>query len=175
MGSRLNLARNVFFMLGERLAILSVIILFFAIFFLETPAPAFSEEEKVYTGYTKEGLTYDFYLNSSYSYSVSAIASVSINHVAQSELSYITFIDSADEGIWDTLAKCESGGNWSIVSPNGLYHGGLQFNLQAWESVGGVGLASDASREEQIERGKILQVNRGWGVWGLCAKKLGLS
>ena len=28
---------------------------------------------------------------------------------------------------WDAIAKCESGGNWSISTGNG-YHGGLQFS-----------------------------------------------
>lgn len=174
MGSRLNLARNVFFVLGERLAILSVIILFLAVFFLETPTLAFSEEEKVYAGYTKDGLTYDFYLSSSYFFSVNEIEYISISHVRQSLLSHSLFVDPSDEGIWDTLAKCESGGNWSINTGND-YYGGLQFNQSAWNGVGGAGFAHEASREEQIERGKILQVNRGWGVWGLCAKKLGLN
>jgi hypothetical protein len=34
--------------------------------------------------------------------------------------------------------------------------------------VGGTGLPSDASREEQIKRAKILQARSGWGQWG-CA------
>lgn len=78
------------------------------------------------------------------------------------------------EDIWDTLAKCEAGGNWSTDTGNG-YYGGLQFNQGAWNSVGGTGKPSDASRDEQIMRGKMLQEKRGWGVWGLCAKKLGLN
>lgn len=77
--------------------------------------------------------------------------------------------------IWEKLAHCESGDNWNIISPNGLYYGGLQFSLGAWASVGGQGLPSDASKEEQIERGKMLQVARGWSVWGECAVQLGLT
>lgn len=76
--------------------------------------------------------------------------------------------------IWDQLAMCESKGNWAINTGNG-YYGGLQFSQGAWNSVGGSGLPSDASREEQIERGKMLQARRGWGAWGLCAKKLNLN
>lgn len=76
--------------------------------------------------------------------------------------------------IWDTIAKCESGNNWSIDTGNG-YFGGLQFSQSAWESVGGSGNPAHASREEQIEKGKKLQEKRGWGVWGDCAKKLGLT
>lgn len=86
-----------------------------------------------------------------------------------------TVVAVAESGdIWDQLAKCESGGNWSINTGNG-YYGGLQFSQGAWNSVGGAGLPSDASRDEQIEKGKALQAKRGWGAWGLCAKKLNLN
>ena len=78
------------------------------------------------------------------------------------------------EEIWTKLAKCESGGNWSIDTGNG-YFGGLQFSQGAWNSVGGSGNPAHASREEQIAKGKLLQQKRGWGVWGLCAKNLGLN
>ncbi len=83
-------------------------------------------------------------------------------------------IDPNSDIIWDSLAACESGGNWQINTGNG-YFGGLQFSQGAWNSVGGAGSPSDASREEQISRGKLLQQIRGWGAWGACAKKLGLN
>ena len=51
--------------------------------------------------------------------------------------------------MWDSLAQCESGGNWAINTGNG-YYGGLQFNLGTWQAYGGTGLPSDASRETQI-------------------------
>ena len=51
--------------------------------------------------------------------------------------------------VWDSLAQCESGGNWAINTGNG-YYGGLQFNLGTWQAYGGTGLPSDASRETQI-------------------------
>ncbi len=76
--------------------------------------------------------------------------------------------------IWDKLAACESTGNWSIDTGNG-YFGGLQFSQGAWNSVGGTGSPASASREEQIDKAKKLQAMRGWGVWGECAKKLGLN
>ena len=79
-----------------------------------------------------------------------------------------------DDSVWDKLAACESGGNWSIDIGNG-YFGGLQFNQGAWESVGGTGNPAQASREEQIAKGKLLQQKRGWGAWGGCSTKLGLN
>jgi hypothetical protein len=73
---------------------------------------------------------------------------------------------------WDALADCESGGNWSINTGNG-YYGGLQFSLSTWQSVGGTGLPSDASRETQILMGQRLQARSGWGSWPACSRRLG--
>ncbi|MFC6154188.1 resuscitation-promoting factor [Nocardioides yefusunii] len=75
--------------------------------------------------------------------------------------------------VWDQLAKCESGGNWSINTGNG-YYGGLQFSPSSWRAVGGSGLPHQASREEQIKRGQMLQARGGWGQWPSCSSKLGL-
>lgn len=75
--------------------------------------------------------------------------------------------------VWDQIAKCESGGNWSINTGNG-YYGGLQFSLGSWRAVGGSGLPSEASREEQIVRGEMLKARQGWGAWPSCTSKLGL-
>ena len=76
-------------------------------------------------------------------------------------------------GVWDRLAQCESGGNWSINTGNG-YYGGLQFSLQSWRAVGGSGYPHNHSREEQIRRGEKLQAIQGWGAWPACSRKLGL-
>ncbi|HEY6683452.1 MAG TPA: ubiquitin-like domain-containing protein [Propionibacteriaceae bacterium] len=75
--------------------------------------------------------------------------------------------------VWDKLAKCESGGNWSINTGNG-YYGGLQFSLSTWRAYGGSGLPSNASREQQIAIAKKLQADAGWGAWPACSAKLGL-
>lgn len=79
----------------------------------------------------------------------------------------------ASGGVWDRLAACESGGNWSINTGNG-YYGGLQFSLSSWRAVGGTGYPSDASREEQIARAEMLLSRQGWGAWPACTTKLGL-
>jgi LysM repeat protein len=75
--------------------------------------------------------------------------------------------------VWDQLALCEAGGNWATNTGNG-YYGGLQFSLSSWQAVGGSGLPSDASREEQIMRGEMLKARQGWGAWPACSAKLGL-
>lgn len=76
-------------------------------------------------------------------------------------------------GVWDRLAQCESGGNWSINTGNG-YHGGLQFSQSSWRAVGGSGVASQASKSEQIARAEMLKARQGWGAWPACSAKLGL-
>ena len=40
-----------------------------------------------------------------------------------------------NEAMWDKIAQCESGGNWSINTGNG-YYGGLQFDIQTWIGSG---------------------------------------
>ena len=81
-------------------------------------------------------------------------------------------VSGDDAAIWAAIAQCESGGNPSINTGNG-YYGMYQFSLPTWRSVGGSGLPSDASVEEQTMRARMLQQRAGWGQWG-CAYQLGL-
>lgn len=76
--------------------------------------------------------------------------------------------------VWGQLAQCESGGNPSVVSSNGLYHGLYQFSVGTWQSLGGAGLPSQASPEEQTRLAQALQARSGWGQWPHCSSKLGL-
>ena len=84
-----------------------------------------------------------------------------------------TNFQAGDGSVWDRIAACESGGNWAINTGNGFY-GGIQFTLSSWAAVGGTGSPADASREEQIARGQMLQARQGWGAWPACSAKLGL-
>ena len=76
--------------------------------------------------------------------------------------------------VWAALAQCESGGNPTIVSASGKYHGLYQFSVSTWEAMGGTGLPSQASPAEQTQRAQALQARSGWGQWPACASKLGL-
>ncbi|GAA0294012.1 hypothetical protein GCM10009528_08660 [Kineococcus aurantiacus] len=78
----------------------------------------------------------------------------------------------ADGLNWSALAACESGGNPSIVSASGKYHGLYQFSVQTWRAVGGSGLPSQASAGEQTYRAKLLYQRAGAGQWPVCGKKL---
>ena len=80
-------------------------------------------------------------------------------------------------GVWDSLAKCEAGGNWAINTGNG-YYGGLQFDRQTWVANGGADYAPlphQAGREAQIAVAtKVRDARGGYGSWPGCARKLGL-
>ncbi|SDL60752.1 Uncharacterized conserved protein YabE, contains G5 and tandem DUF348 domains [Corynebacterium mycetoides] len=82
----------------------------------------------------------------------------------------------AGGSVWDTLAQCESGGNWSINTGNG-YHGGLQFSAGTWAAYGGTQYAPTAdlaTREQQIAIAQKTQAAQGWGAWPACTAKMGL-
>ena len=74
---------------------------------------------------------------------------------------------SAAGTVWDRVAACESGGNWSINTGNG-YYGGLQFNRGTWRSVKGQQFAKyphKASKAEQITVANRLYAKRGFKPW----------
>jgi hypothetical protein len=80
------------------------------------------------------------------------------------------------DSVWDDLARCESGGNWSINTGNG-YYGGLQFSYGTWHDFGGGEFADyphQATREEQIVVAERLRAVRGYQPWPACRTKLGL-
>ncbi|MGV8978099.1 MAG: ubiquitin-like domain-containing protein [Cellulomonas sp.] len=79
---------------------------------------------------------------------------------------------SANSLNWAALARCESGGNPSIVSSNGLYHGLYQFSVGTWGGVGGTGLPSQASADEQTARAQMLYNRSGASPWPVCGKNL---
>ena len=81
---------------------------------------------------------------------------------------------AADGSTWDSLAGCESGGDWSINTGNG-YYGGLQFSLGTWQAFGGSGYPHENSKAEQIRIAtKVRDARGGYGDWPACAAKLGL-
>ncbi|MGW0767882.1 transglycosylase family protein [Streptomyces sp. NPDC002676] len=84
---------------------------------------------------------------------------------------------AADNGVWDRIAQCESGGNWHINTGNG-YYGGLQFSAGTWRAYGGTAYApraDQASRSAQIAVATKVQHAQGWGAWPVCAARAGAS
>ena len=80
---------------------------------------------------------------------------------------------SVGGSVWDRLAQCESGGNWSTNTGNGFY-GGLQFTQSSWHAAGGSGSPQHASRSEQIRVAERVRASQGWGAWPACSSRLGL-
>lgn len=82
----------------------------------------------------------------------------------------------AGGSVWDSLAQCESGGDWSINTGNGFY-GGLQFTASTWAAYGGTEYAPTANlatREQQIAVASKVQQGQGWGAWPACTASLGI-
>ncbi|WP_353941676.1 transglycosylase family protein [Streptomyces sp. HUAS MG91] len=82
---------------------------------------------------------------------------------------------AADSGVWDRIARCESGGNWHISTGNG-YFGGLQFSAGTWRAFGGGAYASTAdraSKSQQIAVAAKVQRAQGWGAWPTCSVRAG--
>jgi resuscitation-promoting factor RpfA len=77
---------------------------------------------------------------------------------------------AAPDSTWDSVAQCESSGNWSINTGNG-YYGGLQFSQSTWNAFGGQEYASRAdlaTKEQQIAIAEKTLAGQGWGAWA-CA------
>jgi nucleoid-associated protein YgaU len=103
------------------------------------------------------------------------LAAVTIAGVALSASAASAAVPSATpSSVWDSLAQCESSGNWAINSGNG-FSGGLQFTPSTWAAFGGTGSAANATREQQIAVAERVQAGQGWGAWPACSAKLGLT
>jgi len=101
-------------------------------------------------------------------------AAVSIAGVALSASAANAAVPTtAPASTWDSLAQCQSGGNWATNTGNG-YAGGLQFSASTWAAHGGTGSPANASRAQQIAVAEKVQASQGWGAWPACAAKLGL-
>ena len=81
---------------------------------------------------------------------------------------------AATDTEWDTVARCESSGNWAINTGNG-YQGGLQFSPGTWSGYGGsqfAAAANMASRDQQIAIAEKVLAGQGKGAWPVCGRGL---
>jgi nucleoid-associated protein YgaU len=79
--------------------------------------------------------------------------------------------------VWDSVAQCESSGNWHINTGNG-YYGGLQFSQSTWAGFGGRAYAPRAdlaSKAEQIAIAQKVLAVQGPGAWPVCSRRAGLT
>jgi transglycosylase-like protein len=78
--------------------------------------------------------------------------------------------DPRQDSTWDTLARCETGGNWSY-NRDGRY-GGLRMRDEDWRDYGGRGYPNQYSRDTQIAVARRIQAAEGWDYWRRCAREL---
>lgn len=82
---------------------------------------------------------------------------------------------SSSGSIWDRIASCESGGNWS--STGGSYEGGVQFLHSTWVAAGGRRYAEhayQATREQQIAIASSWLAKTSWSQWPACSRRVGV-
>lgn len=80
----------------------------------------------------------------------------------------------AHDAVWDRLAQCETGGNWSMHGSS--FSGGLGFYNSTWSAFGGHDFAPHAglaTREQQIIVATRIRARYGYTGWG-CAHQIGL-
>lgn len=171
-----NIFQRVFFLVGERIGLIIVLVITLTVLLTGTAIKAHSESDT--KSYRQESVfSHPPDINPSPSVDNSEEVKTVVISMSYEE-DKITptptpIYNPSEDAVWLKVAECESHQNWQDNTGNG-YYGGLQFSLGAWASVGGGGKPSDASKSEQIDRGKMLQKIRGWGAWGGCSKKLGL-
>jgi hypothetical protein len=178
-------SQKLFFLIGERIGLILILVITAILLLTRTAIKAYSESET--QSYRQESVFDNGGLTVANGDTLPDINPQPVVAIEEEkspviEMSYevdkITptptpIFDPADDAVWLKVAECESHQNWQDDTGNG-YYGGLQFSLGAWASVGGSGKPSDASSDEQIMRGKLLQQKRGWGAWGACSSRLGL-
>lgn len=104
------------------------------------------------------------------------VAKIAVTGVALAggSLALASQATAATDGEWDTVARCESGGNWAINTGNG-YQGGLQFSPSTWSAHGGgqyAPAANMATKDQQIAVAERVLASQGKGAWPVCGHGL---
>ena len=76
---------------------------------------------------------------------------------------------SAPSALLAKLARCESGGDPTAVSPDGRYRGKYQFSRATWRNMGGKGDPAAAPEAEQDRLAALLLERQGPSAWPNCA------
>jgi lysozyme family protein len=66
------------------------------------------------------------------------------------------------------IAQCESGGDPTVVSPDGRYRGKYQFTRATWRALGGSGDPANADEATQDALAAKLYAQRGTAPWPVC-------
>ena len=116
-------------------------------------------------------ITYQITMNNG-----SAVGQVPISQVpVVAAVPPVHYIGTKTDPRWDEIARCETGGNWSMVGPT--FSGGLGIYNGTWDAFGGQQFASNpgfASRDQQIIVAERIRARYGFGAWG-CGQELGLG
>lgn len=103
---------------------------------------------------------------------VAQTAPVSAPAAYAPKASYAPAVSYTSGSMWDSIAQCESGGNWAINTGNG-YYGGLQFTQQTWAGAGGLAYAPRADLATPAQQIAIAS-KLSLGNWPVCGAKAGL-
>lgn len=76
---------------------------------------------------------------------------------------------SAPGDVLARIARCESGGDPTAVSPNGQYRGKYQFSRSTWRALGGTGDPAAAPEDVQDELAAKLLDTQGPDAWPVCS------
>ena len=68
----------------------------------------------------------------------------------------------------EQIALCESGGDPTAVSPDGLYRGKYQFSRETWTAIGGTGDPAAAPESVQDQMAAQLYAQAGTSPWPNC-------
>jgi hypothetical protein len=68
----------------------------------------------------------------------------------------------------ERIAQCESGGDPTAVSADGVYRGKYQFTRSTWKAMGGTGDPAAAPESEQDRRAAALLAAQGTAPWPVC-------
>jgi len=69
------------------------------------------------------------------------------------------------------IAQCESGGDPTAISSDGVYRGKYQFTRTSWQAVGGTGDPAAAPESEQDQRAVALMARQGPKAWPVCSQR----
>ena len=69
------------------------------------------------------------------------------------------------------IAQCESNGDPTAISSDGVYRGKYQFTRASWQAVGGTGDPAAAPETEQDQRAVALMARQGPKAWPVCSRR----
>jgi transglycosylase-like protein/putative peptidoglycan binding protein len=90
--------------------------------------------------------------------------------VAASAPKAVTASSGSSSATLAKIARCESGGDPSVISADGRYRGKYQFTRATWRAMGGSGDPAAASEAEQDQRAAALLAAQGTAPWPACGQ-----